>query len=156
LKIIIYFFFNKKAIEKYSGFGINNDLSLDKDDIVGVIKKSDPCGNPSNWFVDNGLVKGIVVSSILTQDIKPHKNQKSIERTTEDEFYVASETTSKLNKNSSSNWSEPNDNPNVRNNSFATSEDNEDNLHNYVNCETFPEETEVNKHFKDIDLIVKL
>ena len=43
-----------KANVNYVGFGINSDLKLRKNDIVGVIKKSDPCGNPSNWFVDNG------------------------------------------------------------------------------------------------------
>ena len=34
--------------------GINSDLKFRKNDIVGVVKKSDPCGNPNNWFVDNG------------------------------------------------------------------------------------------------------
>jgi hypothetical protein len=43
-----------KASVNYVGFGINSDLKLRKNDIVGVIKKSDPCGNQNNWFVDNG------------------------------------------------------------------------------------------------------
>ena len=42
------------ATAKYSGFGISNDLHLELNDIVGVIKKTDPCGNPLNWFIDNG------------------------------------------------------------------------------------------------------
>lgn len=54
-------------MEKYHGFGINNQFSLNKGDIVGILKKSDRCGNPSNRFVDNGMVKGIVDYKILTQ-----------------------------------------------------------------------------------------
>ena len=48
-----------RVVEKYTGIGINSELKLELDDIVGVIKKSDPSGNTSNWFVDNGgnLVK---------------------------------------------------------------------------------------------------
>lgn len=75
-----------KANVNYVGFGVSSDLKLRKNDIVGVIKKADPCGNPNNWFVDNGsallfffvveilqnsteflfiVVKGIMPSSIL-------------------------------------------------------------------------------------------
>lgn len=39
---------------KYAGFGITSELTLEIDDLVGVLKKSDPCGNQTNWFVDNG------------------------------------------------------------------------------------------------------
>ena len=43
-----------KVIRKYSGFGITKDLVLEINDLVHVIKKTDPCGNLNNWFVDNG------------------------------------------------------------------------------------------------------
>ena len=43
-----------KANANFVGFGISSDLKLRKNEIVGVIKKSDPCGNDFNWFVDNG------------------------------------------------------------------------------------------------------
>ena len=39
---------------KYSGFGVTNDFNLEVNDLVVVIKKTDPCGNLTNWFVDNG------------------------------------------------------------------------------------------------------
>jgi hypothetical protein len=42
------------VVEKYTGIGINSELNLEPNDIVGVIKKSDPSGNASNWFIDNG------------------------------------------------------------------------------------------------------
>lgn len=42
------------VVEAYSGFGLTNSLHLNVDDVVYVLKKSDPCGNNENWFVDNG------------------------------------------------------------------------------------------------------
>lgn len=42
------------------------DLSLNKGDIVGVIKKKDPMDNPNRWFVDNGAGKGFVPAQILS------------------------------------------------------------------------------------------
>ena len=86
-----------KASGNYVGFGVSSDLKLRKNDIVGVIKKADPCGNPNNWFVDNGRkwfvcwfkiilfffifcilgVKGIIPASILQHfDNIDIKNQK--------------------------------------------------------------------------------
>ncbi len=38
----------------YTGYGISDDLVVEVNDIVAVIKKSDPCGNAEKWFVDNG------------------------------------------------------------------------------------------------------
>jgi hypothetical protein len=43
-----------RVIEKYTGIGINSALNLELNDVVGVIKKSDPSGNTSSWFIDNG------------------------------------------------------------------------------------------------------
>ncbi len=40
--------------KSYTGYGVSNDLLVEVNDIVAVIKKSDPCGNTSKWFVDNG------------------------------------------------------------------------------------------------------
>jgi len=66
-----------KANANFVGFGISSDLKLRKNEIVGVIKKSDPCGNDFNWFVDNGIVKGIIPSSILQHfDTIDIKNQR--------------------------------------------------------------------------------
>jgi hypothetical protein len=48
-----------KAHYKYSGFGITGELTLEIDDIVGVLKKADPCGNTKNWFVDNGSMNSL-------------------------------------------------------------------------------------------------
>lgn len=54
-----------RATENFTGYGIQGDIVLEINDIVGVIKKADPCGNPLKWFVDNGCVKGIVAAEIL-------------------------------------------------------------------------------------------
>ena len=43
--------------EEYTGYGISGDITVKKNDIISVIKKSDPCGNPLKWFVDNGCKK---------------------------------------------------------------------------------------------------
>lgn len=43
-----------KVNEYFTGYGISSDLTVEANDLVGVIKKSDPCGNPEKWFVDNG------------------------------------------------------------------------------------------------------
>lgn len=43
-----------RVVEHFSGFGLTNHLALERDDLVYVLKKSDPCGNSLNWFVDNG------------------------------------------------------------------------------------------------------
>ena len=43
-----------KVNEAFTGYGISNDLTVEANDLVGVIKKSDPCGNSEKWFVDNG------------------------------------------------------------------------------------------------------
>ena len=43
-----------RVVEHFSGFGLTNHLALEIDDLVYVLKKSDPCGNSLNWFVDNG------------------------------------------------------------------------------------------------------
>ena len=95
---------------------------------MGVIKKSDPCGNKANWFVDNGLVKGFVVSSVLT----PFENNLSLE------------------KNSNVKTNEDNDSKfrssfcsNNENGSFILNENESNNAHNYVNCENISK-TEVN------------
>lgn len=40
--------------EKYCGYGLNSNLNLEVDDLVYVIKKSDPLGNSNSWFIDNG------------------------------------------------------------------------------------------------------
>lgn len=54
-----------RVTENFTGYGIQGDIVLEINDIVGVIKKADPCGNPLKWFVDNGYAKGIVASEIL-------------------------------------------------------------------------------------------
>ena len=41
------------------------DLTVRKGDLIGVIKKHNPMGNPSQWFVDNGLTKGLVPQRVL-------------------------------------------------------------------------------------------
>lgn len=43
------------------------DLSLQKDDIVRIIKKQDPMGNSHRWFVDNGSVQGFVPVKFLSK-----------------------------------------------------------------------------------------
>jgi len=84
-----------KACFSYSGFGITSELILEIDDIVGVLKKADPCGNATNWFVDNGsmlksyqlffyiiikyflliiVVKGIISSDILKPFIEQQQH----------------------------------------------------------------------------------
>ena len=62
-----------RVLEKCEGVGLSSltgsaqvNMSLERDDIVGVIKKCDPSGDATAWFVDNGLVKGIVGSQFLT------------------------------------------------------------------------------------------
>ncbi|CAF0837962.1 unnamed protein product [Brachionus calyciflorus] len=60
------------VLEKFSGFGLSDNLNLEINDIVFVLKQSDPCGNTDSWFVDNGISKGIVPSRIL----KPYVNRK--------------------------------------------------------------------------------
>ena len=86
-----------KACLSYSGFGITSELILDIDDIVGVLKKADPCGNATNWFVDNGstlksyqlffyiiikyfllfiVVKGIISSDILKPFIEQQQQEQ--------------------------------------------------------------------------------
>ena len=117
---------------------------------MGVLKKSDPCGNPLNWFVDNGVVKGIVVSSVLEPIIQTndqihfnhHHSQNSFKLTNEEQCYFSREPFTEVNKNPHTDWSECN-NSNLKNNSFKNEEDQEDNIHNYVNCETLSEEIEV-------------
>ena len=94
-----------------------------------MIKKSDPCGNSSNWFVDNGLVKGIVVSSILTQV------NTNLSKIRHNECYLSGES---LSKESSSTCS------NNNKSSFLVNEGELDNPHNYVNFENFTEDSEVN------------
>ena len=152
-----------KAIEKYSGFGITNDLSLEVDDIVGVLKKSDPCGNPLNWFVDNGSVKGIVSSSILS-------HYKSGQSSLDNKIVITSDTKSKMtdeyfmsdgsaqslamsfkeaaSKSSGNEWSDHfKANQNNKNIVSSSSEDEfeTNNLHNYVNSESFNKDVEVSK-----------
>ncbi|XP_023212162.1 dynamin-binding protein-like, partial [Centruroides sculpturatus] len=43
------------------------DLSVQKDDIVRIIKKQDPMGNSRRWFVDNGSVQGFVPVKFLSK-----------------------------------------------------------------------------------------
>jgi hypothetical protein len=43
-----------KVVENFAGLGLTSSLSLEKDDIVYVLKRCDPCGSAMNWFVDNG------------------------------------------------------------------------------------------------------
>jgi hypothetical protein len=147
-KLKLFFFSYLKVIDNYSGFGINNDLSLEKDDIVGVLKKSDPCGNPLNWFVDNGIVKGIVVSSVLAPIIQTNDqthfnhnhSQSNFKLTNEEQCYFSREPFTEVNKNTDRSVC---NNSNLKNNSFKNEEDQEENIHNYVNCETLSEEIEV-------------
>lgn len=115
---------------------------------MGVLKKSDPCGNPLNWFVDNGIVKGIVVSSVLAPIIQTNgqtdfnRSQNSFKLTNEEQCYFSRESFTEVNKNLHTDRSECN-NSNLKNSSFTNEEDQEDNIHNYVNCETLSEEIEV-------------
>ncbi|KAK0082994.1 hypothetical protein PV325_009538 [Microctonus aethiopoides] len=41
------------------------DLGITKGTVVAVIKRQDPAGDSSRWFVDNGTTKGFVPSNIL-------------------------------------------------------------------------------------------
>ena len=107
-------------------------------DIVGVLKKSDPCGNPQNWFVDNGLVKGIVSASILTPHSEKTKAAESmavqLNSSTFDESpraVIASRSLKEApTKNSAHEWSD-------HRVSISDDEFDTNNLHNYVNSETF-------------------
>ena len=133
------------ASAKYSGFGISNDLHLEVNDIVGVIKKTDPCGNPLNWFIDNGSktqsplnnllgdffikflysdVKGIVSSTILKNYVDKNESLLKIESPKEENL--------------------------SRKDSIGSFDENE--VHNYVNTHenvTFAKKSEVNNHKYD-------
>ncbi|XP_076307019.1 dynamin-binding protein-like isoform X2 [Tachypleus tridentatus] len=43
------------------------DISVNKGDIVGVIKQQDPMGSEHRWFIDNGSVKGFVPAKVLAK-----------------------------------------------------------------------------------------
>ena len=40
-------------------------LTLREGDLVAIIKRADPMGNPNRWFVDSGAAKGFVQASAL-------------------------------------------------------------------------------------------
>ncbi|CAN8010132.1 unnamed protein product [Ixodes pacificus] len=41
------------------------DIGLRAGDVVGVVKRMDPMGNPGRWFVDDGTTKGFVAAALL-------------------------------------------------------------------------------------------
>ncbi|XP_013774351.1 dynamin-binding protein-like isoform X2 [Limulus polyphemus] len=43
------------------------DISVNKGDVVGVIKQQDPMGSEHRWFIDNGSVKGFVPAKVLAK-----------------------------------------------------------------------------------------
>ncbi|XP_022646625.1 dynamin-binding protein-like isoform X3 [Varroa destructor] len=45
-----------------------NEISLNKGDLVGLLRSADPSGNPMRWFVDNGRCKGLIASKHLLRD----------------------------------------------------------------------------------------
>ncbi|GAB1611131.1 dynamin-binding protein-like isoform X2 [Argonauta hians] len=67
-----------KVISPYSGSD-SVDISVNMNDIVGVIKEQDPMGNKNKWYVDNGAVKGFVPKSVLCQfSMKDEENSKEV------------------------------------------------------------------------------
>ncbi|OQR68697.1 dynamin-binding protein-like [Tropilaelaps mercedesae] len=51
-----------------------DEISLNKGDLVGLIRSADSSGNPMRWFVDNGRCKGLIASKHLLRDVHHRMN----------------------------------------------------------------------------------
>ncbi|XP_029637819.1 dynamin-binding protein isoform X2 [Octopus sinensis] len=93
-----------KVISHYPGLD-SMDISVNVDDIVGVIKEQDPMGNKNKWFVDNGAVKGFVPKGILCHP-NPGGDEENFKEVTEPHIYTEIEDKASLaaNKATSEDW----------------------------------------------------
>ena len=53
-----------QAKERFAGRG-QLEVGVNAGDLLGVIQKKDPMGDPERWYVDNGAVQGFVPAGIL-------------------------------------------------------------------------------------------